>query len=278
MREWTRETPWRQGHLLPHEAVAELGLLHSEHPDETVVIVATHDCDLAQTVDREPYVEVVVGRQIPQADGNFTHAKAARTLHVEIDGASQSIAEFFAIAKRPVAKTALVEFEPATAHRLSPAALTTFQRWLAARYRRSAFPDEFERRLKDSRLDREIAKIVRPLGSAITAVLFDIDEGAEIVRSGAEDVYTLDITLLYAAEPDPDVAEKAVETAGTAIKAAFERKLHDESSDTWKEIELRYLDVVSEEAFTYRQLKLMKPWRLEHISLGADPQQPVLAD
>jgi len=32
-------------------------------------------------------------------------------------------------------------------------------------------------------------------------------------------------------------------------------------------------DAVSEEVLTYRQYTLLKPWRLEHLSLAADPQQ-----
>lgn len=83
MVEWTRETPWRQGHLLTDEAANALGLGNPEHPDDTVVIVATHDCDLAQLPESEAAIEVVVGRRIEAMDGNYTYAKTARTLHIK---------------------------------------------------------------------------------------------------------------------------------------------------------------------------------------------------
>ena len=46
----------------------------------------------------------------------------------------------------------------------------------------------------------------------------------------------------------------------------------------WQHIELRSCDSVSESVLTYQQFKQLKRWRLEHISLAAEPQQPVLAE
>ena len=72
-----------------------------------------------------------------------------------------------------------------------PAALERFQRWLATRYRRAAFPDEFERRLNDTGVSKRIAKILEPLGKHLVAVFFDVDEGIEHVRNGEGDLYVL---------------------------------------------------------------------------------------
>ena len=279
MAEWTRTTPWRQGHLLTDEAVKSLDLTLPDYPYDTVVIVATHDCDLAQSTQIEPVVEVVIGRQIADLNGNYTHAKTARTLHIGFAGDDPLLAEFVITTKCSVSKEALGDFEPAVGRRLSPSGQATFQRWLAARYRRSAFPDQFEHRLvRETKLAERLAKAVKPHGELITAVLFDVDEGEEQVRIGPDDVYVLDITLLHGVEPDYEAAASAANTAKKAIQDAFEKKLFDKQSGKWQHIELRYLDVVSEEALTYRQFTLMKPWRLEYISLGADPQQPIVAE
>jgi hypothetical protein len=152
MSEWTRNTPWRQGHLLSDAAIQAIGCTHPEYPDDAVVIVATHDCDLAQLPAKEPQVEVVVGRRIQKLDGNNTHAKSSRTLHIGFEGDGQLLAEFVVTEKRSIPKNVLVEFGPETNAKLSPPDLATFQLWLASRYRRSAFPDEFERRLIKSGL------------------------------------------------------------------------------------------------------------------------------
>lgn len=277
--EWVRQTPWRQGSLLTDEAIRKLDLLHPEYGENTLVVVVTHDCDLAQSPEIEPMVEVMIGHRIDTLDGNHTHAKNARTLQCEFEGETLLLAEFIATSKSDIPKSDLADYKPWPDNLLSPSGHATFQRWLAARYRRSAFPDEFERRLvRDTKLATKIAKAVKPHGDSIVAVLFDVDEGQEIIRDGVHDVYLLDITLLHSVEIDFHKAEQAATSAKDAIEKAFGDKLFDSNSGTWQYIELRYCDVISEEALTYRQFSLMKPWRLDHISLGSDPQQPIAVE
>ena len=279
MAEWNRDTLWRQGHLLGHDAIEALGLHHAVAPDQTLVVVASHDCDLAQAPDGEPIVEVVVGRLVTDKDGNCTHAKNARKLQVEFAGAVLFWAEFEATAKLSIEKRTLNDFVPRPEAHLSPENHAIFQMWLASRYRRSAFSDEFERRLtsKEFKLHEKIAKAVKPHGELIAGVFFDVDDGAEVARDGPDDTYTLDITILHAADPDFEVAEKAAVAAAKAIEKAFKDKLFDPTK-IWQHIELRSCDPVSESVLTYQQFKQLKRWRLEHISLAAEPQQPVLAE
>lgn len=279
MVEWNRETPWRQGHLLGKDAIESLELRDAVAPDKTLVIVASHDCDLAQAPGGEPVVEVIVGRLVTNKDGTFTHAKSARKLHVEFAGAAVFWAEFEAAAKISIDKLALSKFFPRSDAQLCPENHAVFQMWLASRYRRSAFPDEFERRLtaKEFKLHEKIAKAVKPHGELIAGVFFDVDEGIEVTRDGPEDTYVLDITILHSADLDFDAAEKAAITAAKAIEKAFKDKLF-EPTKTWQYIELRFCEPVSETVLTYQQFKQLKRWRLDHISLAAEPQQPVLAE
>ncbi len=279
MAEWNRDTPWRQAQLLDSDAIDALGIRHSVQPDKTLVVVASHDCDLAQAPEAEPVIEVVVGRLLTDKDGNCTHAKSARKLHVEFAGAAAFWAEFEATAKVSIDKQALNAFAPRLDAQLTSENYAIFQMWLASRYRRSAFPDEFERRLisKEFKLHEKIAKAVKPHGQLIAGVFFDVDEGDEITREGADDTYTLDITILHAADSDFDAAEKAATTAAEAIETAFKDKLLHPTKK-WQHIELRSCEPVSESVLTYQQFKLLKRWRLEHISLAAEPQQPVLPE
>jgi hypothetical protein len=278
MPEWTRNFPWRQGNLLTDEAVKAINLFHPRFSDDTVVVVATHDCDLAQSPDNEPHVEVIIGRRIQKLDGNNTHAKSSRSLHIEFSDSAPMLAEFVVTEKRIIEKNALVDFNPDEDYKLSPSNLSTFQLWLASRYRRSAFPDEFERRMKESGLTRKISKSAKQHGKMITAVFFDVDEGHDIPHAGPKDVYTLGIILLHETEPDFNAAEIEANKAKAAIEHAFMSKLYDEKSGFWQSIELKYIEVVSEESLSYRQSKLLRKWRLDHISLGDDPQQSVLAE
>lgn len=277
MVEWNRDTPWRQGFLLGDDAIDALGLRYAKKPEHTIVVVATHDCDLAQDPQFEPVVEVVVGC-LAVKDGNCTHAKNARKLHIEFTGDVPFWAEFEATAKVGIEKLRLNEYSPRFDVRLRPEDHAVLQMWLASRYRRSAFADEFERRLtKETKLAEKIAKSVKPHGELIIGIFFDVDEGAEVARNGPDDTYKLDITILHQAEPDFSAAEGAARAAADAIEKAFKEKLFAPLKK-WQQIELRFCEPMSESVLTYQVFKQLKRWRLEHISLAAEPQQPVLAE
>jgi hypothetical protein len=276
--EWRRDTPWRQGHLLTDEAVAALRLGRSDGTSRTLVAIATHDCDLTQPIEKEPAIEVVIGRVVEESNGICLDAKNPRKLHLHYSGNAPCIVEFEATAKVSIGKMALADFTPCSMTFLDPKNYNIYQFWLGSRYRRSAFPDEFERRLKDeTKLAKKIANILEPLGAQISGVFFDVDGGNEVSRDGPDDTYTLDILILHSAEPDFMAAEAAAIKASDAIKAAFTGKLFTPTR-TWKQIELSSCDPVSESVLTYDVFKRLKRWPLEHISLGDDPPKPVLAE
>lgn len=277
MKEWDRNTPWRQGKLLDSAAVAAcLEPCGVSISDETIVVVATHDCDLAQDPNVEPYVEVFVGRLLERSDGNCTHSKNARKLHIEFSGQTSFWGEFEATAKYAVDKWELNKFLPREDSLLTTDNYAIFQMWLASRYRRSAFPDEFERRLvsKEFKLHEKISKAVKPHGDFISGVFFDVDGGEERTRAGPDDTYVLDIIILHAADPDFMAAEKASNEAAQAIERAFKDKLFA-PKNMWQHIELRFCDAISESVLTYQNFKRLKRWRLDYISLAAEPQQPI---
>lgn len=278
MVEWSRDTLWRQGGLLTRDACKALALVHPEGQDRTVVVVASHDCDLTQSPSKEPIVEVVVGCKIDKLDGSCTHAKNSRKLHIEFTGDVPLLVELEASRKIGVSKEVLYKFDPQENIKLIPERCGAYQHWLASRYRRSAFPDEFERRLlKETKLAEKIAKALMPHGENIIGIFFDVDEGEEVKREGAEDVYVLDIYILHSSELDFVVAEAAARQAADVITQAFNERLF-KPTKAWKFIELRACDVLSEAAITYQYFKLLKRWRLDYISFASDPQQPVVVE
>ena len=272
MATWDDSAPWRQGHVLPAEAMAAMDLADSE---STVVIVISHDCDLAQPPANEPFVEIIVGRYIDNADGNFTHAKSTRTLHLTATaGGEKKTFEVASTAKRNLEKSFLADFLPHPAIRLSPDERSIIQRWLAARYRRSAFADEFNRRLKTSGLEGDLRKILKQCGEHLVAIFFDMDQGAEIERSAPEDTYDLSITLVFDSGNDPEIAEAAAQEAARKFSTAFKNRCF--KSGAWQNIELQSCEVMSDEALTFRQSMLAKTWRVDDLSLKSEPQQPMI--
>lgn len=275
MAEWSRETHWHQGSVLPDDASKALELSHPESPERTFVVVISHDCDLAADPDREPLVELVTGRIIDAIKAD-SHAKSARRLQIEFQGPAGVIAvELSATHKSFVQKSDLAPFDPRADVHLDAQGLSILQRWLAARYRRAAFPDEFERRLKEAKLPRRIEKALNAAGKHVIAVFFDVDGGEDLQRNGPNDFYRLGIYLLYDTTQNEPEAETATRSAADQIEKAFESALQSEDK-SWSNIRLEYCDVMSDQAMSYGNSLMFKQWRLEHISLEDDPQQPVL--
>lgn len=277
MAEWSRETLWRQGLFLEDKSIDKHSLRSEEFPEKTVVIMASHDCDLPQPPSIEPYFEVIVGRYIDHLDGACTFTKSPRKLHIEIQTLEgQKFVEFIAKDKHRIDKSYLPEIIPNLNLQLDVDGLREFKRWLSVRYSRSSFANTFETRLKSHKLDRGIAKILQKHGELITGIFFEVDESQEIKHISPEDTYLLDITILYSTNSDPGAAEVAAQEASDAIIKLFKTKLFDSINRAWKEIELRFCDVISDEALTYKQSTQLKLWRLDYISLSEDPPHPII--
>jgi hypothetical protein len=274
---WDRKTPWRQGNLIATDDCIKLKLCSEVECEKILVIVASHDCDLTQSPDNEPNVEIIIGKITSVVDGNFSHAKNPRRLQLGFGGVVRQIGDFEAIRKTTVSKAALAECKPREDLALSPENINTFQLWLASRYRRSAFPNEFEDRLRIDKLAEKIARAVQPHGEDISGVFFDVDGGREVVRLEPDDTYLLGIVILHPAEPNFEKSLKAAEEVKQKIVTAFKSVLYTPFKK-WQHIELSYCDVFSEEVLTYKQLKELKRWRLDHMSLVASPQQATVPE
>jgi hypothetical protein len=280
MAEWGRDTPWRQGHVLPGDAVRKLGLIPADACAESVVaVIVSHDCDLAQPPDAEPDVEVIVGHRVETLDGNCTHAKNARRLHLTYGGAGRTWGvELRSSAKKPVLKERLAEHLPAASFSPTPGERAILQNWLAARYRRAAFPDEFDRRLSATGLRDRLAKILKPFGTHIAAVFFDVDGGEIHERSGPDDPYTIAVYLLYSTETDPETAEEAARQAAFAIRKAFQDRCIFKPRMQWQDFELAECLPIADTAMTIFEANRLKRWNADHISLRTDPQQAMLRE
>jgi len=267
MSDWNRETAWRQGHLLDDDTIKTLSLSNSQLQDRTAVVVISHDCDLVQSVQSEPDVEIIVGRFLDKAaDGNFTHAKNARRLHLERSSGGHPVTlELVATGKRRISKQQLAGAKPNTDFRLSPRELSILQNWLAARYRRAAFPDEFDRRLKvETEVREKIRAILKSHGAQVNAVFFDVDDGDEIPHNGIDDPFKLAIYLLYDTQTDEEAAREEAEEAAGLIEKAFKTKCLKENC--WQWIDLVECLPIADTAMTYQQSKLLKEWRTDDIS------------
>jgi hypothetical protein len=275
MAEWGRDTPWRQGHALTSKSSAALGLVPAEDADSKLAIVISHDCDLAQLPGSESRVEIIVAQRVDAGDGNFTHAKNARRLHLPYKIAGQTTRwELSAPSKTSISKEALADQAPNADALLDGKTKAILRKWLGSRYNRGSFADEFVERLGTHIGDR-ITKIVKPVGNHIIAVFFDVDEGEEKDRNGADDVYRLYIYLLYNTQDDEAAARKAVEKAAEEITKLFSERCCP--GGEWQWIKLEGCEAISDNAMTYVQSTYLRTWDMEYLSFRGDgPPGPML--
>lgn len=263
--------------MLPASAISALGLASQ---GEGVTIVISHDCDITQDPEFEPFVEIISGEFVDKVNGNYSHGKSPRKLHLEVsvDGAGK-IVELNAAKKSLIPKTGVIgleNFDPEPLNSISIASRTTLQHWLASRYRRTAFPDEFEKRLTNAKDFREkFSKIINKSTNSILVIFFDVDEGVQVERQGENDLYLLSILVIYRTTGDPDIAEADAKQACARIRALFLSCFSDGKA-TWKWVKLTDCETFSEEALTYSQSRILLKWNVDYISLKADPQQDVL--
>lgn len=163
----------------------------------------------------------MAARCVSEDDGNLTPGKNPRRLHFR---AGDQVVELWATERLLALKTDLVSYSPTPQIRLSPGAINELQFWLAARYRRSAFPDAFNRglRAKPVGLDKKMQAILKKTSNTILAVYFRLDEGG-VCEHADDDPYLLDIVLMYQAGDNPN---KAGPDAGQA-QADIENAFHD---------------------------------------------------
>lgn len=269
-KKWTRDTPWRQGRVLSADAVEALGLKNPIDETATVVVVISHDCDLAiDNLNAEPDVEVIVGRRVDIQNGNYSWGKAPRTLHLTLarDGAPITV-ELVATSKRLVSKHEMAQHEPDSAMVLDGRGLAVLRGWLSARYNRTAFPDAFVERMRDAKLDGKLAKVLEPHGELISFMYFDIDDG-QIVERPVNSPYQLSIVLVYPPGDDPDVTADAADKVVEAVEKICEQRLKAKA-----DIVLKTCLAISEDDIPISQARVLMQWRLEHMTLKDDDDHP----
>lgn len=278
---WSRKVGWRQGHVVPTDALAVLGV---EHKADVLVIVVSHDCDLANDdLQAEPYAEVIVGRTLAAADPSLTRTKSPRTLHLQLscDGRAACV-ELVATQKHFIPKSRLATYRPDARYHLDPKGLETLRHWLAVRYARAAFPDEFVNRLRRvTKLAERLERIVKQpeVDRIVSAVYFHLDTLEERAPDDPRP-YELTVVLVYEPGADPLRNGELAADAAERIRAVFRtRCLENEATDSWQHIRLTDVLALSEEEITVSQAKALQQWRLEHISLkpdteSADPFDP----
>lgn len=264
------DTAWRQGFVLNKASAIQLDLIHPDAKDDTVAIIISHDCDLLEPSAIEPDCEVILGRMIPSINGIYANGNNPRRLHLSFSGgARKAFVELISTDKRLVKKEDVLSQYPINDLRLTKDEHFSLQSWLAARYYRPIFPDEFDRRLKakPAEVHKKIANAIKGTGTDLIAVLFDVDSGKD-QEHGADDPYSLRIILVYNVSDDPGRAKAAAIKAASTIKSLFRQNYFAEGK--WKNIELRECLPVSADVVSLQLFRSTNPWHFDYLEIVAE--------
>lgn len=218
---------WRQGSLVRRkDQQAVLGDSISISADAEVVVIS-HSCDIAQGVDQEPVIELLIAQPVPSISGNYSYNKNPRILHSTISIASNSleVATDVALELRFTNKVVVPRqnFEgrtPEDGKLFSQRSLDTLSAWLGARYRRpelpTAFNDVLESVDRGAKRRRKIAKALNPHVSGIYLELFP---NAELPQGQAYRVNLLALVPLEHAIHRDGISEQ-VKALATLMREA----------------------------------------------------------
>lgn len=255
---WGRKSKYRQGVVLT-EAVAAQTLAGIGADQRAVVI--SHDCDIACDMDKEPNIEVLLATVVTDENHAFLQAKNPRRLHLAFTHQGNKCAlDLLATEKRYIAKASLIGTDPDPDFLLTDDSRQILQRWLAVRYRRHAFPDKLNNRIKHSFGKAE--EWLKKKGAGIIAVYVDYQPRNEELSDN--EPYELWVYIVA-----DSFAVDGMEQAN-----ALAAKLEEGLAET-KGVDLREIEAKSDNEFTLYDSRRTFEFRLEHLSFRSLPFGPM---
>ncbi len=175
-----RASGWRQGSVVRRD---DAGPMLAESIDQIPsadgepfrLIVVTQDCDLVSEPHIEPFVELILCKEIAEVQPLYQNGRNPRLLHIKSIG-SQGPAPWLEISihdRFRVRKEALVNLNADAATRLEPHDVRLLSRWIAKRYTRPAFADAFNQRLET--VGKKLEKLFKSeAGGIVTGIFLDV--------------------------------------------------------------------------------------------------------
>ena len=173
-----RKHDWRQGSVLPPALMVAARDAASRHhprpieiqPDDWL-IVTSHTCDVRNRgkPENEPTVEVLVARvHTGKPDSREIHGKNSRRLHSEGVQSGTSVRLVASVHDRLLIDRLVLAQHPPDANRIignpslgkNDRTVETLATWVAKRYQRQAFPDDFDNAVQKAGAKEPIDKFL----------------------------------------------------------------------------------------------------------------------
>lgn len=258
-REILKNNGWKMGACFTRSSCPELvsSMAENHAQDESFVYIAiTHDCAIINpSLEAEPFLEYIVARPVVKLNGNYTHTKNQRKLHIELDNQdAQSPFELNIFDRATLSRALLLQNKPAQHIFLKDSHKATLVRWLANRYMAQALPDQFEKRI-DSVRDKLNKLLSKPEANGMLAFYINLDNNDELA---IDQDYKLTVALVYEDAAcnkliDQDQLDNYVNELKTVLQKA-------------PGLDVSEVVPLSEKDFTLYEQRKMIRWRSDHHS------------
>ncbi|MHA3112914.1 hypothetical protein [Acinetobacter sp. ANC 4193] len=260
------ESGWLQGHIVKHEDVANLLELAGksdllDNDNNVLLIVASGSCDVANKGDL--IIEFSVARYI-EHDGNFGNYcfnKNPRRLNCTLESIASGnlYISLQAYEKISVIKDKIPEgISPNLEIQFTKSELGFYVDWLASRYKRPAFPTEFDRRIDAAWKKEKRRKAAIKVSDKLIGIYAKVYPDKEIIET---DNYSVDLLALVTdLDSDQTEVEKLVDQ--------YKKALQDAKMDVGE------VKITTEFKVSVGTLKQYKRFNLDELSYKSDDPLP----
>ena len=246
-----REKGWRQGVIVPADQILEGLPDGSPTTDDDFAMVVSQSCDLVHhDLGKEPSAVVLLLKSIESGSLELMHGRNPRLLHLATcDG---QWFEAWAWNQTSIPRDALASKNASREMKLDPSVLRCVLDWLAKRFTRIAFPDNFNDTLNPK--SNAIGKLLKKNHQHFSEILLNISPFDEL-ETGQR--YELACYLLMERERHDDPAALA---QARAIAAKLEKLFVDCG------IDVLACSAVSEGVLTVAEFNELLSWDFDHLT------------
>lgn len=249
---------WKQGSLFL-SSPSNLGIGKSKK--KYLYLLVTHSCDVVHgSLEDEPYAEAILAKAISDTNGNLTHGKNSRKIHVELHKNKEAkLCEFSTSNRIFFDRRKLADFEPATTYQIDETILKNLIDWLSKKYNRAAFPNSFNDRLKEHKITEKIKDILKNNGHDVMGLYIKLDSYKELADNEPYKILFLFMVISDGAKNSDmtfdNILEKIVE------KIELNPKI--QVSGKYK--------VLTLDEMTAKDMNIMDHWDYEYLSYRDKP-------
>lgn len=171
---------WRQGGLLPQDAHDSLRCVFPECFNNATagavrIVVISHSCDILRDPTVEPSVEVLVASSIVKGDRRYTRGRHPRKYHLKLEDVTTNTACWYEASiddRYRINKQWCIDFGPCDRYVLADGEKQNLIKWVAYRYTRTAFPNQFDERRNQGKVREQIDKLLKKVESDYLAEIY----------------------------------------------------------------------------------------------------------